>query len=185
MSWPWKVNTVLVITERGTAGSKTAYIGSPLVVPAWAILNITASLVFWIYIVSPALYYSNTWQSAYLPIQSNSIFDNTEKTYNVSKVIEKAHDFTFNETKYEAYSDVSRPQPSPVSQKSSNDLITDLSARDVRLQYVWPVLRDRLLPLRLALPRQATQHHDRVLHFSDTQDVRTQVHWPGEPPTCI
>lgn len=30
-------------------------------------------------------------------------------TYNVSKVIEKAHDFTFNETSYQAYSDVSGP----------------------------------------------------------------------------
>lgn len=84
-------------------------------VPTWAILNITASLVFWIYIVSPALYYSNTWQSAYLPIQSNSIFDNMGKTYNVSRVIEKTHDFTFNATKYEAYSDVSESQPYPLS----------------------------------------------------------------------
>lgn len=70
-------------------------------------MNVLASLVFWIYIVSPALYYSNVWQSAYLPIQSNSIFDDVGKTYNVSRVIDKAHDFGFNETKYAAYSDVS------------------------------------------------------------------------------
>lgn len=75
--------------------------------PTWAILNILASLVFWIYIISPALYYSNTWDSAYLPIQSNSIFDDMGKTYNVSKVIDKADNFSFNETKYNNYSDVS------------------------------------------------------------------------------
>ncbi|TDZ40697.1 Sexual differentiation process protein isp4 [Colletotrichum trifolii] len=89
--------------------SQIAYIGSPLVVPTWAILNVLASLVFWIYIVSPALYYSNTWSSAYLPIQSNSIYDNLGKTYNVSRVINKADDFSFNEAEYAAYSDVYLP----------------------------------------------------------------------------
>lgn len=74
--------------------------------PTWAILNILASLVLWIYIVSPALYYSNTWESAYYPIQSNSIFDRMGKTYNVSRVIDKKNDFTFDAAKYEAYSDV-------------------------------------------------------------------------------
>lgn len=75
-------------------------------VPSWAILNILVSLVFWIYIVSPAIYYSNTWFTAHLPFQSNSVFDNMGETYNVSKVIDKSHDFAFNLTKYEDYSEV-------------------------------------------------------------------------------
>lgn len=87
--------------------SQIAYISSPLVAPPWAIMNILASLVFWIYIISPALYYSNTWFSGYLPIQSNSVFDNTGSTYNVSKVINKHDGFTFSPEKYEAYSPVS------------------------------------------------------------------------------
>lgn len=86
--------------------SQIAYISSPLVAPPWAIVNILASLVFWIYIVSPALYYSSTWFSGFLPIQSNSVFDNTASTYNVSKVINKLDGFTFSE-KYNAYSPVS------------------------------------------------------------------------------
>ena len=90
-------------------GSQISYIGSPLVVPTWAILNVLASVVFWIYIVTPALYYSNTWLSAYLPLQSNSIFDRTAKVYNVSRVVNKGDGFTFDPTKYEAYSDVSTP----------------------------------------------------------------------------
>ncbi|KAI3559241.1 OPT family small oligopeptide transporter [Colletotrichum abscissum] len=89
--------------------SQIAYIGSPLVVPTWAILNILASLVFWIYIISPALYYSNTWDSAYLPIQSNSIYDNLGKTFNVSRVINKKDDFTFDPVKYANYSDIYLP----------------------------------------------------------------------------
>ncbi|KAH6695246.1 OPT oligopeptide transporter protein-domain-containing protein [Plectosphaerella plurivora] len=89
--------------------SQIAYIGSPLVVPAWAILNVLASLIFWIYIVSPAIYYSNTWFSAHLPFQSNNVFDNMGKTYNVSRVIDKSHDFSFNITKYEEYSEIYLP----------------------------------------------------------------------------
>ncbi|KAM0559901.1 hypothetical protein ACHAPJ_003851 [Fusarium lateritium] len=89
--------------------SQIAYIGSPLVVPAWAILNVLASLVFWIYIVSPALYYSNTWFSAHLPLQSNSIFDNTGEVFNVSRVINKKDGFTFDADKYEEYSHIYLP----------------------------------------------------------------------------
>lgn len=90
-----------------TIGAQIAYTGSPLVVPTWAILNILASLVFWIYIISPALYYSNTWSFAYFPIQSTDIFDNMGKSYNVTKVVNKADDFTLDYGKYKAYSDVS------------------------------------------------------------------------------
>ncbi|UNI13512.1 hypothetical protein JDV02_000251 [Purpureocillium takamizusanense] len=89
--------------------SQIAYIGSPLVVPTWAILNVLASLVFWIYIVTPALYYSNTWLSGYLPLQSNAIFDRTAKVYNVSRVVNKGDGFTFDPAKYEAYSDIRLP----------------------------------------------------------------------------
>lgn len=77
--------------------------------PVWAILNVLASLVFWIYIISPALYYSNTWFSAHLPLQSNSIYDNTGAVFNVSKVINKEDDFTFDPQKYADYSQVSSP----------------------------------------------------------------------------
>ncbi|KAG7142639.1 Glutathione transporter 1 like protein [Verticillium longisporum] len=84
--------------------SQIAYIGSPLVVPTWAILNVLASLIFWIYAVSPAIYYSNTWSSAYLPIQSDSVYDNTGAVYNVSRVIDKNLGFSFNSTKFDEYS---------------------------------------------------------------------------------
>ncbi|KAJ6447064.1 molybdenum cofactor synthesis domain-containing protein [Purpureocillium lavendulum] len=86
-----------------------SYIGSPLVVPTWAIVNVLASVVFWIYIVTPALYYSNTWLSGYLPLQSNSIFDRAGKVYNVSRVVNKGDGFTFDPAKYEAYSDIRLP----------------------------------------------------------------------------
>lgn len=75
--------------------------------PTWVIFNILGSVVFWIWIITPALYYSNTWLSAYLPLQSNSIFDDAAKVYNVSKVINAKDGFTFDEAKFDAYSEVS------------------------------------------------------------------------------
>ncbi|KAM0490594.1 hypothetical protein ACHAP8_011432 [Fusarium lateritium] len=95
--------------ESKVGRSQIAYIGSPLVVPVWAILNVLVSLVIWIYIVSPALYYSNTWFSAHLPLQSNSIFDNTGQVFNVSRVINKKDDFTFDPQKYADYSHIYLP----------------------------------------------------------------------------
>lgn len=53
-------------------GTQVAYIGSPLVVPLWAIVNVAVALVVWIYGVSTALYYKNVWNTAYLPFQSTS-----------------------------------------------------------------------------------------------------------------
>jgi hypothetical protein len=91
---------------HGIKGSQISYIGSPLVVPTWAILNTLASVVFWIYIITPAIYYTNTWLSAYLPIQSNSIYDNKGLAYNVSRVIDKKDGFIFEPEKYEEYSHV-------------------------------------------------------------------------------
>ncbi|KAF4999737.1 hypothetical protein FDECE_11416, partial [Fusarium decemcellulare] len=89
--------------------SQIAYIGSPLVVPTWAIVNVLASLVLWIYIVTPALYYTNTWYSAYLPLQSNSIFDNTGEVFNVSRVVSKHDGFVFDPEKYSQYSHIYLP----------------------------------------------------------------------------
>ncbi|KAF1854537.1 hypothetical protein Lal_00010357 [Lupinus albus] len=108
-------------------GSQIAYIGSPLVVPVWAILNVLASLVFWIYIVSPALYYSNTWFTAHLPLQSNSIFDNTGGVFNVSKVVNKKDGFTFDHDLYAQYSDVSFFLSRLLKMEDANALPPDLS----------------------------------------------------------
>jgi hypothetical protein len=46
--------------------------------------------------------YTNTWYSAFLPIVSSQVFDNTGNPYNVSRVIND--DVTFNIDSYKAYS---------------------------------------------------------------------------------
>jgi OPT family oligopeptide transporter len=57
-------------------------------------------MFFWI--VVPGLYYANVWYTAYLPICTADLYDNTASVYNVSKVLNADH--TFNQAKYEAYS---------------------------------------------------------------------------------
>jgi OPT family small oligopeptide transporter len=51
--------------------------------------------------------YSNTLFSAYLPILSSAVFDNTGKPYDVTKIL--TADFRFDKTAYEAYSRVYLP----------------------------------------------------------------------------
>lgn len=51
--------------------------------------------------------YTNTMYSAYLPILSSSVFDNTGKPYDVSKILTK--DFMFDQDAYKRYSRVFLP----------------------------------------------------------------------------
>ncbi|RDW83805.1 uncharacterized protein DSM5745_04131 [Aspergillus mulundensis] len=89
--------------------SQVSYLGSPLLVPSWAILNIAGSLVFWIWIVAVACYYSNVWYTGYLPFQSSSVFDNTGSTYNASKIVNVASGYQLDVQKYQEYSPVYMP----------------------------------------------------------------------------
>lgn len=52
--------------------------------------------------IAPAIYYTNTWYAKYLPISSTHSFDNTGKSYDVSRII--SNGTNFDEAKYKAYS---------------------------------------------------------------------------------
>ncbi|KAJ7765070.1 OPT oligopeptide transporter [Mycena maculata] len=82
--------------------AQIAYIGSPLATPWWAEANIAVGFVFFFWILTPALYFTNTWYSKYMPISSGGSFDNTGATYNVTAIL--TSDATFDEAAYEAYS---------------------------------------------------------------------------------
>lgn len=87
--------------------AQIAYIGSPLLTPWWAAANVVAGLVSVMWIIAPILYYANTLYSAYMPIISSSVFDNTGKIYKVSKIL--TPDFIFDKEAYEGYSRVYLP----------------------------------------------------------------------------
>lgn len=83
--------------------SMISYIGSPLVTPWWSEANTVVALVICFWIITPIIYFTNTWFTAYLPISSYLTFDNTGLSYDSAQVVVNA---SFNVAQYEAYSPV-------------------------------------------------------------------------------
>lgn len=65
-------------------------------------MNVFAGFAVFFWIVTPGLYYSNVWFTAYLPICTAELYDNTASVYNITRVMNA--DGTFNVAEYEAYS---------------------------------------------------------------------------------
>lgn len=98
--------------------SQIAYIGSPLASPWWAEANVATGFVAFFCarllpfpqgcadlrpgILTPILYYTNTWSAKYMPMSSRTSYDNTGSPYDVTKIIND--DATLNIRRYEAYS---------------------------------------------------------------------------------
>ncbi|PLN86877.1 OPT superfamily oligopeptide transporter [Aspergillus taichungensis] len=78
------------------------YAGLPLITPFYITCNAYAVVVIFYLFLSPILYYSNVWNSAYLPLLSASTYDNTGQHYNVSRVVDPSLNFV--QSKYETYS---------------------------------------------------------------------------------
>ncbi|KAF9023394.1 OPT superfamily oligopeptide transporter [Hymenopellis radicata] len=81
--------------------SMISYISSPMVTPWWAEANIMVSFVFFFWILAPIIYFTNTFNSAYLPISAYYSYDNTGSAYDASAVVT---DGKFDVEKYRAYS---------------------------------------------------------------------------------
>ncbi|KAK9244829.1 OPT oligopeptide transporter protein-domain-containing protein [Lipomyces tetrasporus] len=110
MTWISPKNFKLAVITGSTLGlgfnpittfdwAVASYSG-PLVVPTFAVLNAYAGQFFGAFFVL-ALYWTNYKWSAYLPINSNQLYDRFGIKYNVSKVLT---DKLFDQEKYSAYS---------------------------------------------------------------------------------
>jgi OPT family oligopeptide transporter len=117
ITWIWP-KSVVVANLFGVASglglfpvtfdwAQIAYIGSPLLTPFWAAMNVVGGLVIVMWIVAPIAYYYNVFYSSYMPILSSSVFDNTGNIYDVSKILTK--DFVFDKEAYHNYSRVYLP----------------------------------------------------------------------------
>ncbi|OQE29948.1 hypothetical protein PENSTE_c002G06307 [Penicillium steckii] len=80
----------------------SAYLLDPLLAPTHAIVNTLIGLVVFIIFATIGISYTGAYYSAYLPINTSSTFDNTQQTYNVTKIL--GQNFSFDEEKYKAYS---------------------------------------------------------------------------------
>ncbi|KAH9814731.1 OPT oligopeptide transporter protein-domain-containing protein [Melampsora americana] len=88
--------------------SQIAYINSPLITPWWAEVNIFCGFAFFFWFLGPLLYYTNTWQQAYLPIGGTSVYDRYGKPYNTSRVVDLRTGL-LNLTAYHEYSPLFLP----------------------------------------------------------------------------
>ncbi|KAH9824567.1 small oligopeptide transporter [Teratosphaeria destructans] len=82
--------------------SQVAYNTNPLLSPSWAAMNVFGGFIVAFWIIAPALYYTNTWYTAYLPMMTADVYDNTGASYNVTKVLTEGG--TLDPIKYAAYS---------------------------------------------------------------------------------
>ncbi|KAK0630472.1 OPT oligopeptide transporter protein-domain-containing protein [Bombardia bombarda] len=73
----------------------------PLMVPFFSTINKFFGMAIGGLVIA-AFWYSNAYSTAYLPINSNLVYDNTASFYNVSRVIDEKG--LFDAAKYEAYS---------------------------------------------------------------------------------
>jgi OPT family oligopeptide transporter len=80
----------------------TGFLSSPLMTPFWAIGNVFVAFVFWIWIVTPILHFTNVWYGKYMPISTPVAYDNTGNVYQVKNVLND--NFEFDLAKYQAYS---------------------------------------------------------------------------------
>ncbi|PFH46867.1 hypothetical protein AMATHDRAFT_153607 [Amanita thiersii Skay4041] len=87
--------------------SQITWIGSPLMVPWWAQVHIFLGFVVFFWILTPILYYTNSWQLAYFPISANEPYDRFGEVYDVSKVL--TVEDRFDLIAYENYSPLYLP----------------------------------------------------------------------------
>jgi len=73
----------------------------PLMLPFFTTLNKFAGNFFSMFLIL-GLWYTNTWETAYLPLNSNRIFDNKAQLYNVTRTVN--HEALFHEEGYASYS---------------------------------------------------------------------------------
>jgi OPT family small oligopeptide transporter len=117
ITWIWPKNVVVANLFGVASGlglfpvtfdwAQIAYIGSPLLTPFWAAMNVLGGLVIVMWIIAPIAYYNNLFFSSYMPILSSAVFDNTGKVYDVSKIL--TPDFLFDREAYSKYSRVYLP----------------------------------------------------------------------------
>lgn len=69
------------------------FLGSPLAVPGFAIINILVGFVLFMYVLVPISYWNNLYDAKKFPIISSHTFDSSGATYNVTRVL---NDKTFD-----------------------------------------------------------------------------------------
>ncbi|KAI9568837.1 OPT oligopeptide transporter protein-domain-containing protein [Boletus coccyginus] len=87
--------------------AQITWIGSPLMFPWWAEAHIFGGFVLFFWIITPLMYYTNTWNLAYFPINDDNPYDRFGQYYNVTGVLDSSD--RLNVTAYNEYSPLYLP----------------------------------------------------------------------------
>ncbi|KAI5427024.1 hypothetical protein KIW84_032448 [Lathyrus oleraceus] len=63
------------------------FLGSPLVVPGFAVINILTVFLLYMYVLIPIAYYNNLYDAQNFPLITSHTFDSTGSTYNVTRIL--------------------------------------------------------------------------------------------------
>lgn len=80
----------------------TAYLGDPLLAPVHTAISELVGLVVFVILATIGITYSGAIYSEYLPINTSQTYDNTQSSYNVSRIL--GDGFSFDLQKYKDYS---------------------------------------------------------------------------------
>ncbi|KAF9624539.1 hypothetical protein IFM89_011713 [Coptis chinensis] len=114
--WIWKDSVTAQQIGSGLKGlgigsiafdwnTAVSFLGSPLASPGFTILNVLFGFFLISYVLVPASYWTNSFDSKKFPLFSSHLFDTTGKTYNLSRILDE-ETFGFNQVGYDAYSKV-------------------------------------------------------------------------------
>jgi OPT family small oligopeptide transporter len=115
-NWPTWIspgNVTLAIIMGSTCGlglnplptldwNIATFLGDPIVTPLFTLLNFATGMAMMGFVFAPILYFRNVWNSGYLPINTNRVYDNTGNIYDVRRILND--DMTINSTAYHEYS---------------------------------------------------------------------------------
>jgi OPT family oligopeptide transporter len=79
----------------------SAYLGSPLATPWFAVANVGVGFILIMYVVTPLAYWFNVYDARTFPIFSKDLFTSTGEIYNISKIVDC--DFRFDLQTYKEY----------------------------------------------------------------------------------
>ncbi|KAK5996142.1 Sexual differentiation process protein isp4 [Cladobotryum mycophilum] len=113
MTWISPGNVTLAIITGGVCGmglnpiptfdwNQVTALIDPIVTPFFAMANLFVGELIAVVLVIIPVYWTNSMKTGYFPINSNYVFDNRGKPYNVTRVLNA--DYTLNEEAYKAYS---------------------------------------------------------------------------------
>ncbi|KAL7943389.1 OPT superfamily oligopeptide transporter [Trichoderma barbatum] len=80
----------------------STYFGDPIVTPLFTLVNYASGMAAMGFIITPIVYFKNIWNTGYLPINTNRVYDDAANLYDIRRILNA--NMTLNEEKYHAYS---------------------------------------------------------------------------------